>query len=277
MSPLKLTHFRMSIPTRALALAKSWLLALVCFAALSPQVPGAPNFQPQDRDAAATTAYRSGDLATARTLWEELLGDTGADLDDGQRGRLCYNMGTLCMRESRQLEAVAWFSAALRLRPRDEDTWANLELARLESGLEAADRGDLKATIGRLLSTWTAAESSLLALIGCLPLALALGYEALRGGRRSKALVLLGFVVWLLAIGPWVRHIVTDGQRNVMVMAEKGAAARSEPRPDATRVEKLDAGTIVPHLDEIPGWMEVRLDGKRRAWIEDSDLFQLNR
>ena len=254
-----------------------WLLLVLCFAGLAPGAAAQNSLPSTDRDQSTTAAYRSGDLSTARNLWEELLADDSAQLDDGQRGRLCYNLGTLALRESRHLDGVAWYSAALRLRPRDKDTWANLELARLEAGLEAADRGDLKATIDRLLSTWTAGESSLLALLGCLPLALALGYEALRGGRRSKAFVFLGLLLWLLALGPWVRHKATEGHRQVLVIAEKGGSARAEPRPDATRVEQLDAGTILRQLDEIPGWIEVEVDGKRRGWIEDLDLFPLNR
>lgn len=254
-----------------------WLALFLGLAALTPLASGQGSSAAPDPDTAATAAYRAGDLATARNLWQDLLDGDSGTLANGDRARLCYNLGTLCLRESRHLEAVAWFSAVLRLRPRDGDTWANLELARLEAGLEAADRGDLKATVKRLLSTWTPAESSHLALLGCLPLALALAYEALRGGRRAKACVALGLLIWLLALGPWVRHLATDGQREVIVIAEKGSAARAEPRPDATRVEQLDPGSILVQLDEIPGWIEVRVDDKRRAWIEEEDLFSLNR
>jgi tetratricopeptide (TPR) repeat protein len=141
-----------------------------------------------DRDALATDAYRNGDfknLSTARVLWSDELADPSLADEAGKRARLCYNLGTLCLREGKNMEAVAWFSAALRLRPRDADTWANLEVARLNAGLDVADRGDLKASVEQLLNSLTKQESSLLALFGLLPLALALAYEALRGGTQG--------------------------------------------------------------------------------------------
>ncbi len=101
-------------------------------------------------DAEAVAAYRAGDLDTARSLWLELLEAEPRVVRGAERGRVLFNLGNLALRAQADLEAVGWYTASLRLRPRDADTWANLEFARLGTGLEPADRGDLKDTLARL-------------------------------------------------------------------------------------------------------------------------------
>ncbi len=233
--------------------------------------------QGADSDALATEAYRSGDLSTARVLWEEELEQRGTSADDNQRARLCYNLGTLALRENRPMDAVAWYTSSLRLRPRDEDTWSNLELARLNAGLEAADRGDLKATVDRLLTSWTVAESSWLALMGWLPLALAMAFEALRGGRAGRWLMAGGLLVGLLTAAPWLWHRCEANSDPVMVVASESARARSEPRSDAPKVLELNAGEVLTRSDQTPGWVEVEAEDGTRGWLREEDAFALNR
>lgn len=253
-------------------LGASVVAALVLFAA-----PVLAQARGPSSDQAAVAAYRADDLESARTLWLDALQAGADELPDAERARLCYNLGNVAGRREQQLEAVAWYTAALRLRPRDDDTWANLELARLEAGLEAADRGDLAATVERLLASLTDSESAWLALFGLVPLALALGYEALRGGRLGRWLALGALVLALSCALPWLRHRIESQREPVMVLAPDRVQVRSEPRSDAQRIEELSAGQVVARLDQLPGWVEVELDGRRRGWLRDSAVFDLGR
>jgi tetratricopeptide (TPR) repeat protein len=255
---------------------QAWLalgFLLVCGAAALAQTGDAL----ANRDALATAAYRSDDLSTARILWEEELQAVRDSADENQRARLCYNLGNLALRENHPLDAVAWFSASLRLRPRDSDTWSNLELARLNAGLDAADRGDLAATMDRLLTSWSKAESSWLALFGVLPLALALAFEALRGGRAARWLVALGLLVGALCGTPWLWNWLQAGNDPVMIVASENARALSEPRSDAPRVLELEAGEVLMRSDQTPGWVEVEAADGQRGWLRAEQAFALNR
>lgn len=250
------------------------LLVLFCLALL----PGSARAQqPTDPDALASAAYRAGDLSTARILWSELLQETRETSDDNQRARLCYNLGNVALREDRPMQAVGWYSASLRLRPRDGDTWSNLELARQSAGLDAADRGDLKATLDRLLTSWTVAESSWLALFASLPLLLAMGFEALRGGRAARWLIAGALCLAALGSAPWLWHQAQSGANSVMVVARESARARSEPRSDAPRVLDLEPGEVLTRSDTSPGWTELEAPGGSRGWLRNEDVFALNR
>jgi hypothetical protein len=124
-------------------------------------------------DQAAVDAYRRGDYAGAKSLWIATLetgrDESGAPLPDGERARILYDLGNAAFRAGEPLEAVGWYTASLRLRPRDAETWSNLEHARRTAKLEPADRGDLAATLGRLLTSITHVESQWLALAGAAP------------------------------------------------------------------------------------------------------------
>ena len=68
-------------------------------------------------------AYRHGEYAEAETLWRETLEE---ELAHGARARLYYNLGNAAWRQDHPMEAVGWYSACLRISPRDSDTWRNL-------------------------------------------------------------------------------------------------------------------------------------------------------
>jgi len=253
------------------------VFTLPCAAAQAAEQSPAPAATSGERDVLATAAYRDGDLETARVLWVEELREGRDTLGANERARLCYNLGNLAARREAWLPASAWYTASLRLRPRDAETWANLELARLNAGLEAADRGDLKSTVERLLGSLTTGESRWLALLGLLPLAIALAGEALRGGLAWRAASWATLGLALLAALPWLRHAWVDGEHPVFVVAESSERARNEPRATASGVEALEPGAVLERVDALPGWIEVRFDDGRRGWAREDALFDLVR
>lgn len=224
-------------------------------------------------DSEAVDAYRSGDHAAALERWDEILRTT--TLEPGERSRLLYNAGNAAARGGAWLGAVAYYTEALEGAPRDGDLWANLEFARREAGLEPADRGDLVATLGRLLSAWTEEEARWIVLGGLLLLAAALAHEALRGGRggRTSAWVALGLV--LLASTPLARHELADESAVVFVVSERGVVLRSEPRVDAQVLERAEPGTYRRELDRLGGWVGVRTTDGAKGWVPESGVLAL--
>jgi tetratricopeptide (TPR) repeat protein len=250
------------------------LLAIAC-AAIGARA--APSQAPSStKDDAAVSAYRQGDLAGARAEWTALL--DGADAPRGpERGRILYDLGNVAFRQGKLLEAVGWYTSALQYRPRDGDTWANLEEARSRAHLEPADRGDLSSTLRRIVRSWTRAESGWIALCGLLACAAALAFEALRGGRLGRWLAIGGVCVALIASAPWIDAVSRARGDPVMVVEADKASVYSEPREKATVVAEVAAGTSAERIDELPDWVKVRTDGGAEGWVKSTSMFALHR
>jgi tetratricopeptide (TPR) repeat protein len=231
-----------------------------------------PSLRAQSEDP-AVQAYRAGDHASAAAAWTEALAQAR---EPRERARLCYDLGNCAYRSGDVHEAVAWYTASLMLQPRNADAWHNLEVARTEAGLEPADRGDLEATLQRLLSSLTLAESEWLLglLLGVLAVLLVL--EAFLGGVFERlSLVALGLV--LLGTAPWIWNLRREGGHPMMVVEASGAPGRSEPGRMAKVLTELAAGSILEKRDELPDWIEVRTSDGGELWVPKRTMFDLRR
>jgi hypothetical protein len=163
------------------------------------------------------------------------------------------------------------------LRPRDGDTWTNLERARRQAELDPADRGDLKATVRRLLTSFTPSESNWLALFGLGAWGLTLAFEALRGGRAARWCAIGGAGFALLLAAPCIHGAVTRVDRPVLVVEDVKTLVRSEPRADAAVIAEAALGTEVEAIDALPGWTKIRVDDGSEGWVRASAVFDLVR
>jgi len=257
---------------RAILIALLWLACAAPVLATGRQEAGGAS-----RDAEAIAAYRAGDLETARSLWLELLEAEPRQVSGAERARVLYNLGNLAVRDQEDLRAVGYYTASLRLRPRDPDARANLEFARLAAGLPPADRGDLSATVNLLLTWLTRAEAGWLALFSMLPLLVALTLEALRGGRRWRWGAVVGVLLALVGSLPLWVGIARGASDPVLVVAADGAPGRADPRADADLVEAAEPGTTLERVDDYPGWVRVELDRGRSGWVRSEEAFALKR
>lgn len=245
----------------------------VLLALLSLLLPGLGQVGIGSNAERALDAYRSGSHELAHELWR-------LELESGERASIgpvaaLYNLGNASFRLRKPLEAAAWYTAALRLAPRDENLWHNLEFVRREAGLEPADRGDLSATARRFASSLTLAEAERAVLALLAALALALAWEALRGGGAARACSLALLALLGLALVPWtwqLRHAELD---TVFVVQPEGAALLSEPRSEATLVSRLAPASEVERTDALPGWWRVRTAEGATGWISDTGAIAL--
>lgn len=256
-----------------------WLAALLlscaCLPALGAQTPAAAGYRELDR--AAVEAYRRQDFTSARQYWERCLADPQLQRSRAEKGRVLYDLGNVAYRQQQQLEAVGWYTAALQQRPRDGDTWHNLEQARSDAHLEPADRGDLYSSLERLATCLTLEESRALALGAALGWILFLAGEAFFGGRRWAWLARLSTLGMLACLVPWLVQGARADANELLVVAPAALELRSEPREDAARVLELAPGSRVRHLDELPDWIKVEDQGGRAGWARREALFALRR
>jgi hypothetical protein len=240
--------------------------------------------QHAELDRGALDAYRAEDFASAAVLWRDAL-DAASGVDvagapnasDGERARLMANLGNCAARLDDWTGAAGWFEASLRLRPRDADTREKLSFARSEAGWPPLDRGDLASTTSRVLGAFTADEARWLALLGLLPLLVALAGEALRGSRGWRQASIACAVLWLVACTPCIHAAWNEDADPMLVTSPNGAAARPEPRESAERLERLPAGSRYQRLDETPDWTKLRGPEGRAVWVPSRDVFALER
>jgi tetratricopeptide (TPR) repeat protein len=228
-------------------------------------------------DREAIEAYRRGDLDSARTLWLASLDALGRGGSAAERARMLYNLGDVAYRRKQVLEAVGWYTAALRLSPRDADIWWNLEHARSDAKLEPADRGDLSATLRRLVSSLTLAESEWLVLGSVALWSVALAIEALRGGRVWRRVSLALALAVLASLAPWVFNLARASRHPLLAIQEGKLELRSEPRSDAPAIAEVAAGDEVEAVDELPEWRKVELENGLQGWTRKSAVFALDR
>jgi tetratricopeptide (TPR) repeat protein len=218
-------------------------------------------------------AYRRGDWAAAEGHWKEAL---RGELAPDDRARVLHDLGNAAWRREAPLEAVGWYTAALRLEPRRADTWRNLELARAKAGLEPADRGDLRSTLGRLVSSLRPGERRALVLAALVPLALALGFEALRGGRLAARLSLAALALVVAASIPWGLSLRGGPAHPMLVVRGPTVPLLSEPNADLPPIGELAAGEEVERMDSLPGWTRVSTGSGTRGWVPEAAVFDLD-
>lgn len=228
-------------------------------------------------EAAAEAAYRQGDWQGARNLWLSALESDGGPISPPERARILHNLGNAAFRAGQTLEAVGWYTAALRLRPRDADTWQNLEHARSAGKLEPADRGDLSATARRLFSSLTLAESEWLVLAVTLAWASILAIEALRGGRLWRRLALVGVLAVGASLVPWGFSLAREQGDPLLAIQPDKVSVRSEPRADAAVIAEVMPGDELERVDSLPDWTKVELGSGLVGWVESRAVFALDR
>lgn len=247
----------------------------ILFALLLCFVSGASARGQSDAGERAANLYREGRYELAQELWRAQL-DAAAEQGTEPADAL-YNLGNAAFRLRKPLEAAAWYTAAIRVQPRNEAAWHNLEFVRREAGLEPADRGDLTATGLRFASSLTLAESErvVLALAGLL--AFVLAWEALRGGAAPRALAWILAGCLALALVPWAWQLQQGGRDTLFIVQPEGAAVLSEPRDGATLVSRAAAATEVMRTDSLPGWWRVQTEDGASGWIVASSAQALQR
>lgn len=214
---------------------------------------------------AARAATTPQECEAAARAFEALLAD-GFD-----SAEVRFNAGNAWLAAGRLGQAIAQYTHAARLRPRDTAIAANLALARQRAGLPPREVDPLDSIV--FWQSWLSyREKATTAL--CVAIvafgALAVGtWTGRRSARRVGLVVLGGLALFSIAL---VRDVIEHEftMRGVVagagVVARKGAAAEfaeafNEPLPEGTTFRVLEAR---------PEWIHAELDGGLDGWLPRS-------
>ena len=222
----------------------------------------------------ASVLYRAGEWASAETLWLEAL---ALQPGDDERARLCGNLAAAAARQGDPHRAVAWYTAALRLRPRDGALLRDLELVRAQAGLDPYDDGSFSAALASWARDWSAEEARWLAAAGLVALALGAALEAVRGGRNGRTALVAVLLLQPILLAPWTAQALRAERGPWMVIQSGGVLARAEPRQDASRQAHFAAGDRLEVLDSWPGWLMVEGPEGVGVWVPETAVFALDR
>lgn len=240
------------------------LLILCCLCGVAAAQVSDVDYETLDRGAAE--AYRAKLYSSAEQQWLAALEREEARGSSEERARLLFNLGNAAFRQERPLEAVAYYSASRRLRPRDGDVQANLDYAALEAGLEPPERVSV-------LTSLTLGESEKLVLGLTFVLFALLAAEALFG-RTFRILAAICAVVLLASLAPWIYNLSQEGRDRVMVVRAAGAPLMSEPRTDSKMLLKLMPGTEHEFTDSLPQWTKVETSDGIEGWTKTGSVFR---
>ncbi len=222
----------------------------------------------------ASALYRAGEWASAETLWLEAL---ALQPGDDERARLCGNLAAAAARQGDPHRAVAWYTAALRLRPRDGALLRDLELVRAQAGLDPYDDGSLSAALASWARDWTSDEARWLAAAALLALGLGAAIEAARGGRNGRTALAAAHLLQPILLAPWTAQALRAERGPWMVIQSGGVLARAEPRQDASRQAHFAAGDRLEVLDSWPEWLMVEGPEGVGVWVPETAVFALDR
>lgn len=243
------------------------LCALVALLALVPAARAQGPFEE------GAEAYRRADYARAEECWRGLLERDLAPLD---RARVYYDLGNAAWRLEKPYEAIACYTAAVRLDPRHADAWRNLEFARAKAGLPPADTGDLRSTLRLALASLRPGERRGI-LFGALALwSLLLVAEIRSGGRLLRRALLVGGVLVLVCAVPLAWERLVPRPADPMLVVDGGnVALRAEPLESRPAIGELEALEEVERVDALPGWVRVRRADGQRGWVRAGALLAL--
>jgi hypothetical protein len=109
------------------------------------------------------------------------------------------------------------------------------------------------------------------------PLALALGFEALRGGRLAVRLALAALLLALAASIPWALSLCGAPEHPMLVVRGPSVELLSEPRAELPPIGEVAAGEEVERIDSLPGWARVSTGAGVRGWVPEGAVFDLAR
>ncbi len=224
--------------------------------------------------AGASSAYRAGDYAKASALWSSVLAQGSEQSVDP--ADILFNLGNAAVRRARPVEALGWYRACLKLAPRRSDARFNATLASTQASLDQSQGSDVTATLGRLISSVTAAESGYASMLLALFAGVCTAVWSWRKDAWLRRLAVASAALALVVLVPYIARELKPNGQEWFVRAPKTATVHSEPRKDAASLFELRAGDQVLGIERVLDWIKIDAESKGRGWMQAGDLMPLD-
>jgi len=243
-----------------------WLSGLLFL--LPPAVKAAPS----DIIRQANEAYVNGQYSYAIELYESVI-KQGLEAPE-----LYYNLGNAYFKENTYGAAILNFERALKLKPSDENTLFNLEVARART----VDRINPVPLIfyerwwKNFYSKFSVDGWSWLIIVLLVAVLTALGgffFSRTRGMKKTAFGITLVFALALLVCFAAVRaqYSNTHKGKDAIVMVPR-ATAKSSPGEASPDLFVIHEGSKARITGELGEWYEVRLANGNVGWVKKSAL-----
>jgi len=251
-------------------------LVIACIAictSLSAAFAEQPEAAAQDASEVATrlyndgnAAYREGRFADAVELY------TQAANHNANNGAVFFNLGNANFRLGHLGRAILNYERSVRLDPRNDEAWNNLQFASLlitdhieNQASEIRVQELMRSTLNRIPDNWLAVGLS----IGLFGVALVCAWWLL-GGRRSGATIVTLVFAGLLFLGTasmaGLKEWVSDDGSAAIVL-DPQIEVRFEPDPTAKVAFVLHEGTKVWVERDEADWTLVQIANGLRGWL----------
>ena len=212
------------------------------------------------RFGSANKLYEEGKYSDALAAYDQLLHDGNVS------EALYFNRGNALFKLGQTGRAIASYSQARDLAPRDPDVLANLQLARTRArGGQPYHPGLWRAWLARLtLNEWTILAAGSLWLLFLL-LALGQWRAPLRPILRNYV-VIAGVAVVVLGACFGIALNEDYFTRTVVVIAGE-ADVRNGPLDEAQSIYKVRDGIELQVLDQKDDWLQVVDPAQRAGWL----------
>lgn len=220
----------------------------------------------------ANAAYVDGQYSYAIELYEELL------KQNLEAPQLYYNLGNAYFKENRLGQAILNYERALRLKPGDDNTIYNLEIARgrmvdLINPTPLIFYERWWKLIFTMFSADTWAKLALVFLTLTLSFVGSFLFFKTRGMKKvAFGLTLIGILFMLLSFfSARAQHYHTFEKKEAIVMVQR-ATAKSSPGDNSPDLFVIHEGSKAQITGELGQWYEVRLANGNVGWVKKSAL-----
>lgn len=220
----------------------------------------------------ANTAYLEGQYSYAIELYESIL------KQKLEAHELYYNLGNAYFRENRLGQAILNYERALRIKPNDNNTLHNLEIAQGR----IVDR--INATPVLFYEKWwrsmhsafhTNTWAKLALLFLTLTLAFFGGYLFFKTRGMKKlafSLSLLGlFFMTISFLSARAQYYHTFQKKEAIIMVQR-ATAKSSPADTSPDLFVIHEGSKALITRELGDWSEIRLANGNIGWVKNTTL-----
>lgn len=220
----------------------------------------------------ANKAYINGEFSYSIELYESVINQKL------EAPALYYNLGNAYFKENKFGPAILNYERALRLKPGDEDTRFNLEVARSRT-VDQINPVPLifyekwwKGAFS-LFSPDTWAILALIFLVTALAMLGVFFFCRTRGIKRNSFFVALFFlfltVLCMVSARAQYYHLFQKQEAIVMVPRATAKSAPDETSPDLFVIHEGSKSLIT---NELGDWFEVRLQNGNVGWVKKSAL-----